>query len=112
MGTYCKGRLSLFLIIGIVLMCRATVACAAVPDELEGLAGRVLMASSEVQANDPKEKPKGTDSVSFVQPVEEEVVRKYFKCERKWLFAEENDLLAILETLVMRVDIVSTVRLI
>lgn len=63
----------MFLIIGIVLMCRATVACAAVPDELEGLAGRVLMASSEVQANDPKEKPKGTDSVSFVQPVEEEV---------------------------------------
>lgn len=100
MGTYFKGRLSLFLIIGVVLMCRVTVACAAVPDELEGLAGRVLMASSEVQGNGPNEKPKGTDSVSFVQPVEDEVVRKYFKCDREWLFTEQNGYSGILKTFI------------
>ena len=79
MGTYCKGSLSLFQIIAVVLMCRVTVACGAVPDELEGLAGQILKASSEIPANDPNGPTKDSDSVSFVQPVEDEVVRKSFK---------------------------------
>ncbi len=78
MGTHRKGSLSLFQVIAVVLMCRVTVACAAVPDELEGLAGRVLQASSEIPARDSAGETKASDSVSFVQPVEDEVVRKHF----------------------------------
>ena len=74
MGTHRKGSLSLFQVMAVVLMCRVTVACAAVPDELEGLAGRVLQASSEIPARDSAGETKASDSVSFVQPVEDEVV--------------------------------------
>lgn len=104
MGIYCKGCLSLFLIIGIVLMCCVIVVCVVVFDEFEGFVGCVLMVLLEVQVNDFKEKLKGIDFVFFVQFVEEEVVRKYFKCECKWFFVEENGFLVILE--ILCVDIV------
>jgi len=45
---------------------------------MEGLAGRVLIASSEIPKKDPSKATKASDSVSFVQPVEDEVVRKPF----------------------------------
>lgn len=56
-------------------MCHVAVACAAVPDEMEGLAGQVLRASEEnVQVKNPNGGvTKVSDSVSFVQPVEDEV---------------------------------------
>ncbi|KAJ7383795.1 hypothetical protein OS493_026329 [Desmophyllum pertusum] len=74
MGTYRKGSMSLFQVIAVVLMCRVTLACAAVPDELDGLAGKILQASSEnLQEKYPSGAMKASDSVSFVQPVEDEV---------------------------------------
>ena len=77
MGQYRKGSFSLCQLVAVVLMCRVTVGCAAVPDELEGLAGRVLKASEDIPANNPDGTvTKSSDSVSFVQPVEDEVVRK------------------------------------
>ena len=79
MGTYRKGSMSLFQVIAVVLMCRVTLACAAVPDELDGLAGKILQASSEnLQEKYPSGAMKASDSVSFVQPVEDEVVRNFF----------------------------------
>ena len=78
MGAYQKGSISLFQVAAVVLMCRVTLACAAVPDEMEGLAGRLLMASSEIPEKDPSKATKASDSVSFVQPVEDEVVMKPF----------------------------------
>lgn len=54
-------------------MCRVTVACAAVPDELEGLAGHVLRASENIPAKDDNGLTKISDSVSFLQPVEDDV---------------------------------------
>ena len=78
MGTHREGSLSLFQVVAVVLMCRVTVGCAAVPDELEGLAGRVLQASSEIPARDTGGAARTSDSVSFVQPVEDGVVRKHF----------------------------------
>lgn len=77
MGQHRKGSFSLCQLVAVVLMCRVTVGCAAVPDELEGLAGRVLKASEDIPANNPDGAvTKSSDSVSFVQPVEDEVVRK------------------------------------
>lgn len=77
MGKCRKGSFNLCLLVAVVLMCRVTVACAAVPDELEGLAGRVLRASEDLAANNHDGGgTKSSDSVSFVQPVEDEVVRK------------------------------------
>ena len=77
MGQYRKGSFNLCQLVAVVLMCRVTVGCAAVPDELEGLAGRVLKASEDIPANNPGGAvSKSSDSVSFVQPVEDEVVRK------------------------------------
>ena len=78
MRTYRKGSISLFQVVAVVLMCRVTLACAAVPDEMEGLAGRVLMASSENPGKEQSKATKASDSVSFVQPVEDEVVRQPF----------------------------------
>ena len=75
MGNYRQGRVSLCQIIAVVLMCRVTVACAAVPDELEGLAGHVLRASENIPAKDDNGLTKISDSVSFLQPVEDDVVR-------------------------------------
>lgn len=74
MGNYRQGRVSLCQIIAVVFMCRVTVACAAVPDELEGLAGHVLRAS-DIPAKDDNGLTKISDSVSFLQPVEDDVVR-------------------------------------
>ena len=78
MGNYRKGSFHLCQVIAVLLMCHVTVACAAVPDEMEGLAGQVLRASEEnVQVKNPNGGvTKVSDSVSFVQPVEDEVVRK------------------------------------
>lgn len=74
MGKCRKGSFNLCLLVAVVLMCRVTVACAAVPDELEGLAGRVLRASEDLAADNHDEGgTKSSDSVSFVQPVEDEV---------------------------------------
>ena len=73
MGQYRKGSFNLCQLVAVVLMCRVTVGCAAVPDELEGLAGRVLKASEDIPGGAVS---KSSDSVSFVQPVEDEVVRK------------------------------------
>lgn len=67
MKRYRKELFNLCQVISIVFMCRVTCGCAAVPNELEGLAGQVLRASDDLQVS------KSADSVSFVQPVEEEV---------------------------------------
>lgn len=78
MGKYRKGSFNLCQLVAVVLMCRVTVACAAVPDELDGLAGHVLRASEDIQAKNPDgagAETKASDSVSFVQPVEDDVVR-------------------------------------
>ncbi|XP_068702554.1 putative divalent cation/proton antiporter TMEM165 [Montipora foliosa] len=64
MGRYRNEHFNLFQLIAIVFMCRVTCGCAAVPDELEGLAGQVLR-GSDVQDS------KTSDSVSFIQPVED-----------------------------------------
>lgn len=90
MGTHRKGILSLFQVVAVVLMCRVTVGCAAVPDELEGLAGRVLQASSEIPARDSAGAPKTSDSVSFVQPVEDGVVRKRFCVVVRDLYGDDR----------------------
>lgn len=70
MRKYRKELFNLCQLIAIVFMCRVTCGCAAVPNELEGLAGQVLRASDDLQVS------KSVDSVSFVQPVEDKVVRK------------------------------------
>ena len=67
-------------------MCRVTVACAAVPDELEGLAGHVLRASENIPAKDDNGLTKISDSVSFLQPVEDDVVRILdFLCDGRFI---------------------------
>ena len=78
MGRYRNEHFNLCQLIAIVFMCRVTCGCAAVPDELEGLAGQVLR-GSDVQDS------KTSDSVSFIQPVEDKEVRQpvlFFLCEQ------------------------------
>lgn len=74
MGKYRKGSFNLYQLVAVVLMCRVTFGCAAVPGELEGLAGRVLRASNDIPPDDPGAGTKVSDSVSFVQPVDDEVI--------------------------------------
>ena len=73
---------SLFKLFAGVIMFRATVACAAVPDELDGLAGHMMRgANLESQVGGIKLGiSTSSDSVSFVQPVEDDAVRVTFRC--------------------------------
>lgn len=74
----CSRGLSKVLHVALfVLMCHAATACASLgPNEHEGLAGRVLLASQEAISNWERSPSTVGGSVSFVQPMDDSKVRK------------------------------------